>query len=99
MVVADRQRLMSLQREQEEKALKEQIRIQYQKELVDQIEAHNRAKLRKQEEEKKWEKQLVDKSIESQQKVIQKERYRSMAANERQNRLDIENEQYKAARK
>ena len=62
------------------------------------MEQQRQEKLKKIEEEKKWEKQLVDRSIESQQRMIQLEKMKAMASNERQSRLDMENDAYKAAR-
>lgn len=46
MVIADRQRLMDVERERQERAMKEQIKLQYQKELANQVEEQRMAKKR-----------------------------------------------------
>lgn len=91
MLIADKQRQSDLRREQEERDYKNYLQKQYQKELEDQINLQKELKMREKQKEKDWERNLINSSIENQQRIIEMEKMKAHASNEKQSRLDFEN--------
>lgn len=81
MLIADKQRQSDLRRQQEERDYKHYLQKQYQKELEDQINLHKELKMKEKQREKDWERNLINSSIENQQRIIEMEKMKAQAFN------------------